>query len=243
MTDVLTAEHFLQRLMEHQSDDELRKIQRYFKTGEGDYAEGDVFVGVRMGTVFQLAKEFIAMPVTEIEKLLESNLHEARAGACSIMGKSAAAKKTPESRRRELYDLYLRRHDRINNWDLVDLCGHHVVGGWLLDKPRDVLYALAASESPWERRTAIFATAHFIRHGQLDDTFKIAELLAHDPHELVQKATGWMLRAAGDQDPARLRQFLDQHAPTTGRTLLRSAIEHLDKDERAHYLGLKARPA
>jgi DNA alkylation repair enzyme len=133
------------------------KIQRYFKSGEGQYGEGDTFIGVRMGQVFALAKEFIDMPPSEIEKLLESPIHEVRAGGCSIMGKQATSKKTPESRRKELYDLYLRRHDRINNWDLVDLASYKVVGSYLFDfsKPRAVLYKLARSREMWERRTAI----------------------------------------------------------------------------------------
>ena len=132
----------------HRSPDELEKIQRYFKSGKGEYGEGDQFMGVRMGQVFALAKEFMEMPPGEIEKLLESPIHEVRAGALSIMDKQARNKKTPESRRKELFDLYLRRTDRINNWDLVDVSAPYVVGGYLFDKPRDVLYRLARSTRP-----------------------------------------------------------------------------------------------
>jgi 3-methyladenine DNA glycosylase AlkD len=235
----LTAEEYYQRLEALQSDEELKKIQRYFKSGVGEYGEGDIFMGVRMGSLFELSKEYMQMPPDEIEKLLESPIHEARAGALSIMSKQAAHKKTPESRRKELYDLYLRRHDRINNWDLVDLGAQYVVGGYLFDKPRDILYTLALSPNMWERRTAIFSTAYFIRRGQIDDTYQIAEMLLNDEQDLVHKATGWMLRAAGDLDIPRLLRFLDQYAATMPRVLLRASIEHLDPDQRKHYMGLK----
>jgi 3-methyladenine DNA glycosylase AlkD len=129
--------------------------------------------------------------------------------------------------------------DRIDNWDLVDLAAPYVVGGYLFDKPRDVLYELARSQNPWERRTATVATGYFLRQGDVDDTFRIAEILAGDDHDLVQKATGWMLREAGKRDRRRLLKFLDRHAATLPRTLLRYTIEHLDQDQRSHYLGRK----
>jgi 3-methyladenine DNA glycosylase AlkD len=235
----LSAERFIERLEEHRSADELRKIQRYFKSGEGQYGHSDEFMGVRMGQVFALAKEFIEMPPAEIEKLLESPVHEVRAGALSIMDKQGRSKKTPESRRKELYDLYIRRHDRINNWDLVDVCAPFVVGRYLIDKPRDVLYELARSENMWKRRTAIVSTACFIREGDIDDTFRIAELLLADDEDLIHKAVGGWLRAAGGVDRQRLLSFLDRHAATMPRTALRYAIEHLDAEQRAHYLALK----
>jgi hypothetical protein len=148
--------------MTYRSPEEATKYLRYFKTGEGQYGEGDEFAGIRMGQVFALANEFIEMPPEEIEPLLESPIHEVRAGALSIMDKQARGKRTPEHRRKELFDLYLRRTDRINNWDLVDLAAPYVVGGNLFDRPRDVLYTLARSKSMWERRTAIVSTAYFI---------------------------------------------------------------------------------
>src|SRR5215207_121884 len=175
----LTAKRFIDRLRAVQSDAELAKIQRYFKAGAGEYGEGDTFLGVRMGDVFALAKEFIELPPAEIERLLESHLHEMRAGGLSVMDKQARRKKTPEFRRKELYDLYLGRMDRINNWDLVDVAAPFVVGGYLFayDKPRDVLYELARSANVWERRTAIASTAYFLRQGEADDTFRIGEVL------------------------------------------------------------------
>ena len=235
MPTELTADRFVERLTAYRSPDQLRKYQRAFKAADG----GDEFIGVRMGQVFALAKEFIELPPAELERLLESPVHEARAGALSVMDKQARRKRTPESRRRELYELYLRRSDRIDNWDLVDLAAPYVVGGYLFDKPRDVLDELARSGNPWARRTAIVATGFFIRQGEVDDTFRIAELLAADDHDLVHKATGWMLREAGKRDRPRLLRFLDDHAGTLPRTLLRYAIEHLDPEQRSHYLAMR----
>jgi 3-methyladenine DNA glycosylase AlkD len=235
----MTAVEFIKKLKTYRSPEELKKIQRYFKTGAGEYGEGDEFIGVRMGQVFTLAKEFIEMPPGEIEKLLESPIHEARAGALSIMDKQARSKKTPESRRKELFDLYIRRHDRINNWDLVDLGALYMIGSYLFDKPRDILYKLARSKNIWKRRTAIVGTAYFIRKGDVVDAFKIAEMLVNDKEDLVHKATGWMLRFAGEKDRQKLLGFLDRHAATMPRTLLRYSIERLDKKQRDHYMGLK----
>lgn len=194
-----------------------------------------------MGQVFALAKEFIEMPPSEIEKLLESPVHEIRAGGCSIMGKQAANRKTPASRRKELYDLYLRRHDRINNWDLVDLAAHKVIGSYLFEfeKPRQIFYKLARSKDTWERRTAIVSTLYFIGKGDVADTFKIAELLLKDNQDLVHKATGWALRYAGQKDRQQLLRFLDKHATHMPRVALRYALEHIDEKQRAHYLSLR----
>lgn len=239
MPAAMNAAEFVKKLKTYRSAEELKKIQRYFKTGEGEYGEGDEFMGVRMGQVFTLAKEFIEMPPDEIEKLLENQIHEVRAGALSIMDKQARRKKTPESRRKELFDLYIRRHDRINNWDLVDLGALYMVGSYLFDKPRDILYKLARSKNIWERRTAIVGTTYFIRQGDVADTFKIAEMLLNDKEDLVHKGAGWMLRFAGEKDRQKLLGFLDRHAATMPRTLLRYSIERLDKKQRDHYMGLK----
>lgn len=234
-----SAKYFVERLEGYRSTAELEKIQRYFKTGPGEYGEGDTFLGVRMGQVFQLAKEFIEMTAAELERLLDIDVHEVRAGAMSIMDKKARRKRTTEHERTQLFELYLRRHDRINNWDLVDLGAPFVVGGYLHDKPRDVLYELARSTSLWERRTAIVATSYFIRHGELDDTFRIAKLLLHDDQDLIHKAAGGWLRAAGSRDRPQLLAFLDEHAATMPRTMLRYATEHLDMQQRAHYRAMR----
>lgn len=233
------AQRLVARLHEYSSPQVRDQLQRYFKTGEGEYGEGDVFIGVRMGHVFQLAREFITLTPDEIDELLLSPIHEVRAAGLSIMNQQARRKRTPPERRRQLYELYLRRTDRINNWDLVDLAAPYVVGGYLAGEPRTVLYELARSTSVWERRTAIVSTLYFIRQGDLTDAFAIAELLLGDRHDLIHKAAGWALRETGRQDRAAQLAFLDKHAATMPRTMLRYAIEHLDADLRAHYRGLK----
>ncbi|TAL40669.1 MAG: DNA alkylation repair protein [Salinibacterium sp.] len=237
----LTAAEFTERMLAVGHPEKVAQYNRYFKTGPGQYGEGDVFIGVGMGPVTALAKEFLGMPVGELETLLESDIHELRAGALTIMNEEARRKKTPDARRQELFKLYLRRHDRINNWDLVDGCCRYVVGAYLADKPRDLLYSLARSDNLWERRTAMVSTWCFIRSGDVDDALAIASLLLNDREDLIHKATGWMLRSVGDVDRPRLIAFLDENAPTMPRTALRYAVEKFPPEERAHYLALKKR--
>ena len=232
-----TAAAFLADLEANRSDAELAKIQRYFKTGAGEYGEGDTFIGVRMGTVFALARAARAMPLDEVERLLESPIHEARAGALRIMAEQSKARGATDADRRARYELYLRRLDRIDNWDLVDLGAWEVVGRYLVDHPRGVLDELAASDDVWARRTAILATIAFIRVGQTEDAFRLAERLADDPHDLVQKAVGGVLRYAGDVDRPALERFLGVHAATMPRTALRYAVEKLGPAERAAWLA------
>lgn len=236
MTSRLTSHEFEKRLHDKASAADAKQLARYFKTEESEYGHGDRFIGVRMGAVFTLAKEFVDMPLDEIEKLLESPIHEARAGAVSIMDYVARKKKTSDEQRKALFDLYIRRHDRINNWDLVDRGAIWVVGRYLYDKPRDGLYKLARSKNLWERRTAIIATAYFIKHGEYEDTLKIAKILLHDKEDLIHKATGWMLRYMSGKD---LLSFLDTHATTMPRTMLRYAIEKLDKKQKEYYMNMK----
>lgn len=235
MMNDLSAEHFIQRLEAHRSPEE--QAQR--EATQDRYGEGDVFMGARMGHIFALGKEFMNMPPGEIDKLLDSPVYELRAGAMSIMGHQAMHKKTPESRKKELFDLYLRRMDRINSWQLVDISCHKVLGGYLLDKPRDILYQLARSENWCERRAAIYTPLLFIRDGDLDDAFKLSEMLLHDDHHFIHTAVGGVLRDAGKQDRACLLRILDQYAATMPRIMLRFAIEHLDQEQRTHYLSMK----
>ncbi len=194
------------------------------------------FLGVRMASIFTLAKQHIQMPIVEIEKLLHSDYYEARMGSVSIMDFQARNKKTTATRKKELFELYIKCHNRINNWDLVDRSAPYVVGGYLFDKPRKILYKLAKSKNVWERRTAIVSTYYFIRQNDLSDTFKIAELLISDEHDLIQKAVGSWIREAGKYDKLALIEFLDSFASSMPSTMLRGAIEKLDKKEKAVYL-------
>lgn len=229
MTVELTAEAFEVRLRAHQSDVELAKIQRYFTTGM------EQFIGVRMKTVFDLAKESIDMPLDQIEAMLESDVHEMRAAALSIMSKKAARKRTGDDLRQAFFDLYLRRHDRVDNWDLVDLAARHVVGSWLVDKPKDVLHELSRSDNMWERRTALYACIPLISHHQTADALAISARLVDDPEELIHKAVGTVLRSVGQEDRGALLAFLDEHASRMPRIMLSYAMEHLDAEQKADY--------
>jgi 3-methyladenine DNA glycosylase AlkD len=235
----LTAEKFIERLQALQSREELTKHTRFFKFDPDNQLDDNYFIGVRMGDIFQTAKDFLDMPVTEIERLMESPIYEARTGALSIMGKAAGEKKVSPERLKELYDLYIRRHDCIDDWGLVDLGAYQVVGRYLEDKPRDILYELARSDNWWRRRTAIVATAAFIKRGEVEDTYRISEILLSDKEDLVHKGAGWMLRYAGDKDRAGLLSFLDKYAATMPRVMLRYSIEKLDKERKTHYMGQK----
>ena len=201
--------------------------------------DNDANIGVRMGQVFALAKEYKNMELDEVEEMLESPFHEMRVGAVSIMDFQARSKKTTDEQKKKLFDLYIRRHDRINTWDLVDRSAPWVVGSYLLDKPRKVLYKLAKSKRMAERRTAIVSTLFFIGKGDVEDAFKLAELMLHDKEDLIHKANGWALRFAGDKDRKQLLKFLDKHAADMPRVTLRYAIEKFDKKQREHYLSLK----
>jgi hypothetical protein len=217
-----------------QFEERLRALRPRGAEGPDDYH------GLAMGQIFGLARELQDMPPAEIERLLESPAHAVRVGAVSIMDFQARVRKRPPDRKRELFELYLRRHDRIDTWDLVDRSAIWVVGEYLVDKPRDVLDRLAASAQPMERRTAILATFAFIRRGELDDAYRIAETLVDDPEDTVHKAVGWMLREAGKRDGTRQAAFLEQHAATMPRVMLRYAIEKLDKPTRDRWLAMRS---
>lgn len=229
----MNAKDFLKRLNALRSP-AVTKLHSHLSADESDE-----ILGVRMGQVFALAKEFMNMPLDEVETMLESEFHEMRVGAVSIMDFQARNKKTIPERKKELFDLYIKRHDRINTWDLVDRSAVHVVGAYLFDKPRQVLYKLAKSKKMAERRTAIVSTLYFIGKGDVDDAFKLAESMLFDQEDLIHKANGWALRFAGDKDKKRLLKFLDTYAATMPRVTLRYATEHFEKKQREHYLKLK----
>jgi len=213
---------------------------RYFKTGPGEYGEGDRFRGLTLTQVRQLTKEFVALPLDEIEALLESSWHEARTVAVLIMAK--AYRKADERTRAALYRLYLRRTDRINNWDLVDGSAPYVVGEHLVARSRAPLRRLARSKLLWDRRVAVIATAAFIKRGEFDDTLEIADLLMGDRHDLIHKAVGWMLREVGKKDERVLRAYLDRNAGRMPRTMLRYAIEKFSPALRQHYMRVERAP-
>lgn len=228
---------FLAALKEIADPARVGEVARYFHPDPNAGSSDNKILGVSIGKIFPVAKKFVGMPLADVEKLLDSPYYEVRLGAVSIMDFQARDQKITPAQRKALFDLYLRRHDRINNWDLVDRAAPHVVGAYLADKPRDVLYTLARSRNPWERRTAIVSTWYFIRVDDVDDTFQIAEILVNDKHELVQKGVGSWLREAGKRDEQQLVRFLEQHAGSMPRTMLRYAVEKLPLPQRAKFLG------
>lgn len=229
----MEAKEFLKSLVALSTKKEIENIKRFFT----DKNQSNKFLGVRMADIFGLSKMYSQLPLKEIELLLESEYYEARMGAVSIMDFQARNKNITEDSRKKLFNLYTSRHERINNWDLVDRSAPYVVGGYLFDKRRTVLYKLAKSKNVWERRTAIVSTYYFIRQNDLDDTFKIAELLIEDKHDLIHKAVGSWLREAGKRDEQKLITFLDKFAATMPRTSLRYAIEKLGKKQKDHYMN------
>jgi 3-methyladenine DNA glycosylase AlkD len=212
-------------------------VARFFRSDPNSGSSDNKVLGVRFGKIFPVAKQFAAMALADVEQLLESPYYEVRMGAVSIMDFQARAKRLEPAQRKSLFDLYIRRHDRINNWDMVDRAAPSVVGGYLTDKPRKILYGLARSTNPWERRTAIVSTWTFIRAGDVDDTFRIAELLVNDGHDLIQKAVGSWIREAGKRDQPRLLAFLRTHGADMPRTMLRYAVEKLPTKTRAEFLA------
>ena len=209
-------------------------LQRYFKTGPGEYGEGDVFAGLRVPVVRKLAGDYRTAAASTVAALLASPVHEARLLALLILAEQFA-RGTPVERRR-IYGFYLRHRARINNWDLVDLSAPSIVGAWLLDKDRAPLYRLARSRSLWDRRIAILATSAFIRRHDFADTFRIADLLGAAREDLLHKAVGWMLREVGKRDQAAEEAFLRSRYATMPRTMLRYAIERFPESRRQQYL-------
>jgi 3-methyladenine DNA glycosylase AlkD len=211
---------------------------RFFKTGKGQYGEGDVFIGVTAPQMRGIVKT-VAQDTTEdaIEKLLVSHIHEERSAALQIWVTQFA--KSDDNRRRAIYEKYLANTAYINNWDLVDCSAPFIVGPWLENRDRSILFKLAKSNSLWERRISILATLHFIRKGDFADTLKIAKMLLGDGQDLIHKATGWMLREVGKRDEKTMRDFIDEYYAAMPRTTLRYAIERLPEETRKTYLKRK----
>ena len=210
-------------------------LQRFFKTGLGQYGEGDVFLGIRVPATRTLARQFADLPLTDVEKLLHDKFHEARLLALVLL--VGRYERGDAAERQRVYRLYLANTDRINNWDLVDLSAANIVGAHLETRSRAPLDTLAKSKSLWERRIAIVSTYWFIRLRQFDDTFRISTALLGDKHDLIHKAVGWMLREVGKRDEGALERFLDAHAKTMPRTALRYSIERMTPERRKHYMA------
>lgn len=209
---------------------------RFFKTGKGEYGEGDMFFGVTVPDIRLVAKKFRVASLQDIEILLANNYHEARLLALIILTMQYA--KGDDEHKQKIVDFYLTQFSRINNWDLVDSSAPQILGSYLLMRPRGMLMRFAKSRHLWTQRIAIVSTYAFIRENQFEETLQISEIFLSHKHDLIHKATGWMLREVGKRDIGVLRAFLDRHAATMPRTMLRYAIEKMSAQERQRYLGL-----
>ena len=209
-------------------------LQRFFKTGKGQYAQGDIFWGIKVPETRQVAKAYRSLPLSEIEKIMKNPVHEVR--LCGLMILVEQFKKANETEKKTIVDFYLSNTQYINNWDLVDLSCYHILGNYLLDKPRDILYRLAKSATMWEQRIAIVSTLAFIRNGELEDTLKISEMLLNHTHDLIHKAVGWMLRELSKRDESAMLHFIETHYTKMPRTTLRYAIERLPEEVRKNIL-------
>ena len=208
--------------------------QRFFKTGKGQYGEGDIFLGIRVPVLRKIAKKFRRISLAEVSKLLESKFHEER--LLSILMLVNLFKSGDEDDQELIYELYLDKTKFINNWDIVDISAGNIVGEFLFEKNKAPLYRLVFSESLWERRIAIVATFYFIRNDEFDDTLKIAEILFTDKEDLIHKAVGWMLREVGKRVIKIEEEFLKEHYLKMPRTMLRYAIERFPETRRKMYL-------
>jgi 3-methyladenine DNA glycosylase AlkD len=221
------------------SDKEKARIQQgFFKTGIGEYAEGDIFLGVSVPKTRSISKKYIDLGINDLDDLIQSKYHEVRlAGLLVLLQKF---EKGNSSERKKYFDFYLKHTSFINNWDLVDLTADKIIGAYLEDKDRSILYVLARSNDLWERRISILSTFHYIKLGDAKETLRIAAILLHDKHDLIRKAVGWMLREAGKRCSVEILEgFLDRYSHEMPRTMLRYAIERLPHEKKIHYMAKK----
>ena len=231
---MLTLKSFKEEIKKESNPEKAKILQGFFKTGKGQYGEGDIFLGITVPQSRKLAKKYSNLALEEIKILLESRIHEKRLIALLILVENykIAYEKTKD----KIYNFYLSNTKRINNWDLVDLTADKIIGHYLINRNKEILYKLAKSENLWERRISIISTFNFIKNNQFQETLKISEILLNDKHDLIHKAVGWMLREIGKRNLSLLESFLFKHYKSMPRTMLRYAIERFPEDKRLAYL-------
>lgn len=205
-------------------------LQRFFKTGPGQYGEGDIFLGITVPEQRKVAKKYSDLRLDELQELLNSKIHEHRLVAILILNEQF------KNNKKQIFDFYLKNTKNINNWDLVDLSAHKIIGEYLIDKDRKTLYKLANSKNLWEKRISIISTFAYIKNKEFGDALKIAEILLHDKHDLIHKAVGWVLREIGKKDQKVEEEFLKKHYKQMPRTMLRYSIEKFKEEKRKFYM-------
>lgn len=216
------------------NSEKAKILQRFFKTGKGEYGEGDVFLGIVVPVQRTVAKKYLELSFEDLQKLMDSKIHEERLVALMIL--VLKYNKVDEVDKSKIFNFYLENTRNVNNWDLVDLSAPNIIGAYLIDKERDVLYKLAKSDDLWEKRISIVSTFSFIRKNEFNNTLEISEILLEDKHDLIHKAVGWMLREVGKRDVKVLESFLKKYYKKMPRTMLRYAIEKFPEKKRLEYL-------
>jgi 3-methyladenine DNA glycosylase AlkD len=232
--NAITVRDVRQKLRNLGNNERAQVLQGFFKTGPGEYGEGDVFLGIRVPQLRKLAKEYQDMEITDVRELLMSPIHEERLFSLFIL--IPAFSGGSESEKKRIYDFYIKNTRFINNWDLVDLSAEHIVGAFLMDKSKGPLYKLAKSTLLWNRRISIISTFHYIKRNHFSVTLKIARMLIRDKEDLIHKAVGWMLREIGKRDQPTEEIFLKEQYRKMPRTMLRYAIERFPEPKRKRYL-------
>ncbi|MBN2280923.1 MAG: DNA alkylation repair protein [Candidatus Marinimicrobia bacterium] len=230
-----TAEQIINELMGISNKKIAEHSQKFFKTGKGEYGEGDIFLGIRVPELRKISQKYQSLPLNSLESLITSPYHEVRLLALYLLVLKYKKAQT-EEQQKEICDFYLTHSTGVNNWDLVDASAHYILGPFLMNKDRSLLWEMARSNDLWQKRISIMSTFHFIKNLQFNDTLRIAEILLHDTHDLIHKAVGWMLREIGNRDKAVEEVFLLKHYRSMPRTMLRYAIEKFPPAERRNYL-------
>jgi 3-methyladenine DNA glycosylase AlkD len=236
----MNAKSLITELNNNEDPIRANHSQRFFKTGKGEYGEGDVFIGLTMPGLRKICKDYRDLSINDLQVLLSSPIHEHRMSAVVIM--ADIFKNSKPEKQKQLYDLYIKavKNNQINNWDLIDVSAPHVVGGYFVNTSAEPMYKLAKSNHLWSKRTSVLSTGAYLKIGDSSHTYKVAEILLHDPHDLIQKAVGWFLREAGKRvSEQELLDFLNSHAHEIPRTMLRYSIEKLSPQQREYYMKLK----
>ena len=228
-------ENITEDLQKLQDPERASILSNFFKTGKGEYGEGDIFLGIKVPELRKIAKKHSGVPLDDIGLLMKNNIHEYRLISLFIL--VLKYNKEDSNGKKEIVDFYLSNIKYVNNWDLVDSSAPNILGNFLMDKDKSILHRLARSDNLWERRTAMLSTFTFIKNNRFDDAIKISEILLFDKHDLIHKAVGWMLREIGKRDLKTEEEFLQKHFKEMPRTMLRYAIEKFDKDKRKFYMS------